>query len=338
METPQKPTDVRLRAWGGVLKRTVGTFRENHLTDWAAALTYYAVLSIFPALVVLVSILGLAGDSATQSVLDNLDELGPGPATDIVSGAIREISSSQGTAGIALVIGLAAALWSASGYIGAFSRAANVIYEVEEGRPFWKLRPLQLAMSLFLILLVAVSAIAVVVTGPLAEKVGELFALEGTVLTVWDLAKWPVIILIVLTMLGVLYYMAPNVRQRGFRWITPGGLLGRLGLDRRLGGLRALRRQLRLLQQDLRQPRRSDRVPRLAVDLEPRRAAGCRVQRRAGARAGAGERRPGGAHARDRAAQRAQAGLSRSALASGRGSRRRPSNGGELARPHPCLL
>jgi len=184
------------------------------------------VLSIFPALVVLVSILGLAGDSATQSVLDNLNQLGPGPATDIVSGAIREIGSSQGTAGVALIIGLAAALWSASGYIGAFSRASNIIYEVEEGRPFWKLRPLQLAMSLFLILLVAVSAIAVVVTGPLAEQVGELFGLGGTAVTVWDLAKWPVIVLIVITMLGILYYGAPNVRQPGFRWITPGGLVG----------------------------------------------------------------------------------------------------------------
>jgi membrane protein len=121
---------------------------------------------------------------------------------------------------------LAAALWSASGYIGAFSRASNIIYEIEEGRPFWKLRPLQLAMSLFLILLVAVSAIAVVVTGPLAEQVGELFGLGGTAVTVWDLAKWPVIVLIVITMLGVLYYGAPNVRQPGFRWITPGGLLG----------------------------------------------------------------------------------------------------------------
>jgi membrane protein len=226
MEAPRKPTDVRVKAWGGVLKRTVRAFREDNLTDWAAALTYYAVLSIFPALVVMVSILGLAGDSATQSVLDNLNQLGPGPATDIVSGAIREIGSSQGTAGVALVIGLAAALWSASGYIGAFSRASNVIYEVEEGRPFWKLRPLQLAMSLFLILLVAVSAIAVVVTGPLAEQVGDLFGVGATAVTVWDLAKWPVIVLIVVTMLGVLYYVAPNVRQRGFRWITPGGILG----------------------------------------------------------------------------------------------------------------
>jgi membrane protein len=226
MEAPRKPTDVRVKAWGGVLKRTVRAFREDNLTDWAAALTYYAVLSIFPALVVLVSILGLAGDSATQSVLDNLNQLGPGPATDIVSGAIREIGSSQGTAGVALIIGLAAALWSASGYIGAFSRASNVIYEVEEGRPFWKLRPLQLAMSLLLILLVAVSAIAVVVTGPLAEQVGELFGLGGTAVTVWDLAKWPVIVLRVITMLGVLYYGAPNDRQPGFRWITPGGLVG----------------------------------------------------------------------------------------------------------------
>jgi membrane protein len=226
MEAPRKPTDVRVGAWVDVLKRTVRAFREDNLTDWAAALTYYAVLSIFPALVVLVSILGLAGDSATQSVLDNLNQLGPGPATDIVSGAIREIGASQGTAGVALVIGLAAALWSASGYIGAFSRASNLIYEVEEGRPFWKLRPLQLAMSLLLILLVAMSAIAVVVTGPLAEQVGELFGLGGTAVTVWDIAKWPVIVLIVVTMLGVLYYGAPNVRQPGFRWITPGGLVG----------------------------------------------------------------------------------------------------------------
>ncbi len=223
---PDKPTDLSLRAWWGALKRTVTEFRADNLTDWAAALTYYAILSIFPALIVLVAILGLAGDSATQSVLDNLNELGPGPATDIVSGAIKEIASSQGTAGVAFVIGLMAALWSASGYVGAFSRACNVVYEVEEGRPFWKLRPLQLAMSLLLILLVALSAIAVVVTGPLAEQVGNLFGLGSTAVTIWDIAKWPVIVVTVITMLAMLYYGAPNVRQPAFRWITPGGVLG----------------------------------------------------------------------------------------------------------------
>ncbi len=223
---PSNPAKLSLRAWWGVLKRTVGQFRDDNLTDWAAALTYYAVLSIFPALVVLMSIVGLVGDSATQSLLDNLAELGPGPATDIVSGAIREVSSSQGAAGVALIVGLAAALWSASGYVGAFSRASNAIYEIEEGRPFWKLRPLQLAISMLLIMLVAVCAIGVAVTGPLAEQVGNLFGLGSTAVTVWDIAKWPVIGIAVMTLLAVLYYGAPNVRHPGFRWITPGGVLG----------------------------------------------------------------------------------------------------------------
>jgi membrane protein len=223
---PRDPTKLSLRSWWGVLKRTVSEFRDDNLTDWAAALTYYAVLAIFPALVVLVSIVGLAGESATQSLLDNLAELGPGPATDIVSGAIKEVSSSQGAAGVALIIGLAAALWSASGYVGAFSRASNAIYEIEEGRPFWKLRPLQLAISLLLIVLVAVCAIGVAITGPLAEQVGNLFGLGRTAVTIWDIAKWPVIGLAVITTLAVLYYGAPNVRQPGFRWITPGGVLG----------------------------------------------------------------------------------------------------------------
>jgi membrane protein len=214
-----------MRAWWGVLKRTVSEFREDNLTDWAAALTYYGVLSIFPALIALVAVLGLAGDSATQSVLDNVEELGSSPATDIVTGGIEEIASSQGAAGIALAIGLGLALWSASGYVGAFSRAADAIYEVDEGRPFWKQRPLQLAMTLILLLLVALSALAVVVTGPLAEKVGDVFGVGGTAVTIWDIAKWPVIVLVVMTMVAILYYGAPNVRQPGFRWITPGSVL-----------------------------------------------------------------------------------------------------------------
>ena len=208
-----------------MLKRTVSEFRADNLTDWAAALTYYAILAIFPALIVLVSILGLAGDSATNAVLDNINELGPGPAQDIVSGAIKQIASSQGTAGVAFVIGLLAALWSASGYVGAFSRASNVIYETEEGRPFWKLRPLQIGMTLVLLLLVAVSAIAVVISGPLASQVGKLFGLEGTAITIFNIVKWPVIVLVVVTMLAILYYGSPNVRHPGFRWITPGGIL-----------------------------------------------------------------------------------------------------------------
>jgi membrane protein len=208
-----------------VLKRTVSEFRDDNLTDWAAALTYYAVLSIFPALIVLVSILGLAGESATNTILDNIKALGPGPAQDIISGAIKEIAASTSTAGVAFVLGLLGSLWSASGYVGAFSRASNQMYEIEEGRPFWKLRPLQIAMTLILLLLVAISAIAVVVSGPLASEVGKVFGLEGTAVTIFNIVKWPVIVVVLMTMLAILYYGAPNVRHPGFRWITPGGVL-----------------------------------------------------------------------------------------------------------------
>jgi membrane protein len=225
VEEPRNPTQLRRRAWWGVLKRTVSEFREDNLTDWAAALTYYAILSIFPALIVLVSILGLAGVSATNAILSNIKDLGPGPAQDIISGAIKEIAASTSTAGVAFVLGLIASLWSASGYVGAFSRAANVIYEMEEGRPFWKLRPIQIGMTLILLVLVAISAIAVVISGPLASEIGKVLGIQGTAVTIFNIAKWPVIVVVLMTMLAILYYGAPNVRHPGFRWITPGGVL-----------------------------------------------------------------------------------------------------------------
>jgi membrane protein len=207
-----------------VLKRTIREFREDNLTDWAAALTYYGVLSLFPALIVLVSIVGLIGESATQPLLDNLSELAPGAANDIVSGAVRQIAANQGAAGFALVFGVAVALWSASNYVGAFIRASNDIYEVEEGRPFWKLRPIQIAITIVMILMLALCAIAVVLTGPLAREAGNLIGAGSAAVTVWDIAKWPVIALVVLTMIAILYWAAPNVKQPGFRWVTPGGV------------------------------------------------------------------------------------------------------------------
>jgi membrane protein len=225
MEEPETPTGLTRRSWWGAAKRTVSRFRSENLTDAAAALTYYGVLSIFPMLVVLVSIVGLAGDSVTRTLIDNVEELAPGPASEIVTNAIKGIANSPGSAGVALVLGLGAALWSASGYVGAFARAANRLYEVEEGRPFWKLRPLQIALTAGLVLMLAASAIAVVVTGPLARQVGDVLGAGDTAVTVWDIAKWPLIALVVILMVGVLYYAAPNVRQPGFRWITPGSVV-----------------------------------------------------------------------------------------------------------------
>lgn len=222
---PQEPSDLGARSWWGVLKRTVREFREDNLTDWAAALTYYAILSIFPALLVFVSVLGLIGESATQPLLDNLTEVAPGPAQEIFTSAIQNLNESQGAAGVLFFVGLLTALWSASGYVGAFMRASNSIYEVEEGRPFWKLRPVQVAITLVMMILVSIGAVAVVITGPLAEQVGSVIGLGDAAVTAWDIAKWPVLVLLVSFMFSILYWAAPNVRQPGLRWLTPGGIL-----------------------------------------------------------------------------------------------------------------
>jgi membrane protein len=224
-DAPHSPPDLSGHSWLGALKRTVKAFKADNLMDWAAALTYYGVLALFPAIIALVSIIGLVGPSATQALLDNLNTFAPGPARDIVTGAVEQVGHGRGTAGFAFILGLAGAIWSASGYVGAFARASNAIYEVAEGRPFWKLRPLQLAITTLMILFLAASAIAVVVTGPVARHVGDLLGVGDGAVNVWDFAKWPVIALVVITMLSILYYAAPNVKQPWFRWITPGGAL-----------------------------------------------------------------------------------------------------------------
>jgi membrane protein len=224
-DAPDDPTDLSGRSWMAVLKRTVKEFQRDNLTDWAAALTYYGVLAIFPALIALVSIIGLIGPSATQPILDNLKTLAPGPANDILSGAVKQIAGSRGGASVAFFAGIAAAIWSASGYVGAFARASNAIYEVPEGRPFWKLRPMQLIVTTVMIFLLAASAIAVVVTGPVAQQLGDVVGAGSTAVTAWDIAKWPVIALVVSLMFSVLYYAAPNVKQPGFKWITVGGVV-----------------------------------------------------------------------------------------------------------------
>jgi len=212
-------------SWWAALKRTVHEFRDDNLTDWAAALTYYGVLSIFPALLLLVSALGLIGRSATRPLLDNLDALPPGAMRDLVRGAIENLQRSQGGAGILFVLGLLVALWSASRYVAAFMRASNAIWEVEEGRPIWKTVPLRLGITIVMLLALAVAAVAVVVTGPFARWVGALVGLGQSAVDVWDIAKWPVLFLVVVLMTALLYWAAPNVKQPGFRWVTPGGVV-----------------------------------------------------------------------------------------------------------------
>ena len=222
---PDSPGDLKGESKMATLKRTFKEFSADNITDWAAALTYYAVLALFPALIALVSILGLVGPSATQPLIDNLSTVAPGPAKEIITGALTSLSSNQGAAGFAFILGLVLALNSASGYIGAFTRASNSIYEVEEGRPIWKLKPIQIGITLVLILLLVIVAVGVAVSGPLAEQVGKLIGVGSAAVTIWDIAKIPVILIVVSFMIAFLYWAAPNVKQPGFKFVSPGGIV-----------------------------------------------------------------------------------------------------------------
>jgi membrane protein len=210
-----------------VLRETLAQFKEDNLSDWAAALTYYGLLALFPALIALVSIIGLVGNAqtTTRKVTEVITELGPSSAAETFKGPVESIASNKGTAGVAFVVGLAIALWSASGYVGAFIRASNIVYGAEEERPFWKLRPLQIAITLAMVLLAALLALGLVLTGPIVNAIADPLGIGSTAVTLWEIAKWPVMALIFVLMVSVLYYLSPDAELRGFRWVTPGSLV-----------------------------------------------------------------------------------------------------------------
>ncbi len=224
---PEGPEHERKSSAFQTLKRTATEFSEDNLTDAAAALTYYAVLSIFPALLAMVSIVGLVGDPATitRVLTDIVSSIGPASAADTLQGPIEGLTQSSGTAGILLIVGIVSALWTASGYVGAYMRASNVIYEVEEGRSFFKLRPLQMLVTLVLVVLLALVLLSVLLTGPIAGAVGDAVGLGDAAVTAWNIAKWPVLLLVVIFMIALLYYASPNAKLRGLKSILPGAAL-----------------------------------------------------------------------------------------------------------------
>ncbi|MDT4925552.1 MAG: rane protein [Pseudonocardiales bacterium] len=222
---PPSLGDIPRGGWLEVLKRSVKQFKHDDITDRAAALTYYGVLAIFPGVLVLVSILGLLGKSTTQKVLDNVKQLAPGSVSDFLRSIIEQVQGKTGAASIAAVVGIVIALWSASGYVAGFMRASNAIYDVDEGRPIWKTASVRLGVTLILVVMLVVSAFMVVVSGPIATQVGKAFGIGDTALLVWNIAKWPVLLVIVSMMFSLLYKASPNVKQPGMRWITPGGVI-----------------------------------------------------------------------------------------------------------------
>jgi membrane protein len=224
---PEHPTDLSGHRWWLTLKRTFREFQDDNLADWAAALTYYGLLALFPALIALVSIVGLVIDpvTLTDALTDMIQDLGPESAVETFQGPINTIAGSDRTGVVLLVFGVVVALFSASGYVGAFGRASNDIYETEEGRPVYKLRPLQMLITLGMVLLLALVLVALVVSGPIARSVGEALGVGDTGLTIWNVAKWPVLLAVVLLMIAVLYYTAPNAKLPKFQWVSPGSLL-----------------------------------------------------------------------------------------------------------------
>jgi len=225
-QAPDRPTRLPPHSWLGVLKRTVREFRQDNVTDWAAALTYYGVLSIFPAIIAVLSILGIFGPSATKPVLDNVTTLAPGPARSLLTSALTNLQHGRSSAGAVFVVSLLGALWAASGYVSAFMRAANSIYDVDEGRPIWKKLPIRVGVTLILIVLLVASTVIVVVSGSLAQRVGNVLGMSGAAITAWNIAKWPVLLAVAALMLAILYYATPNARQTSFRWVTAGGVIG----------------------------------------------------------------------------------------------------------------
>jgi membrane protein len=221
-------TELSRGSWIDALKRTVKAFKQDKLGIWAAALTYFGVLAIFPALLVMVSVLGLIGQSVTDSLIKNLQDVAPGPAQEIVTNAIKNLEGSRGASGIAFIIGLAGAIWSSSGYVSGFMEASNSIYDVEEGRPLTKTLPLRVGLTVVLMVMAAIIAFAVTLTGGIARQVGNLVGVGDTAVDIWGLAKWPVLLLLVSVMFALLYWGTPNVKLP-FRLVSPGAVLAVLG-------------------------------------------------------------------------------------------------------------
>jgi membrane protein len=223
-DSPDAPARLGAVGWAAAAKRSIREFKDDHLQDWAAALTYYGILSIFPGLLVLISLLGLLGKSATQPVITGLTNAAPGSVRQIILNAMVHLQHSHAVAGILAAVGIAVGLWSASSYVAGFMRASNVIYDVPEGRPFWKTTPIRLAVTLVMLVLLVASALIVVVTGALAARVGHALGIGSAAVTAWNIAKWPVLLIIVSVMFAILYWASPNAKH-GFRLVSPGSVL-----------------------------------------------------------------------------------------------------------------
>ena len=224
VDVPADPTDLSGGSWLDAAKRALKEYKADDLQDRASALTYFGIQSIFPGLLVLVSLLGLLGKSATQPLITNLGKAVPSSVRTIIMNDVTHLQHSHAASGILGIAGIVLALWAASNYVAAFMRASNVIYDVPEGRPIWKTAPIRLGVTVATMILLVAAAVIVVVTGGLARKAGNVLGVGSTGVTVWDIAKWPVLLIIIGLILAILFWASPNARH-GFQWVSPGGFI-----------------------------------------------------------------------------------------------------------------
>lgn len=222
---PDSPTELSKPSLFAVVKRAAKEFRHDNLTDLAAGLTYYALLSIVPGLIVLLSLLGLLGPDTTGQVMDQVQQLAPGSGAEFVQTLITQAQANKTGAGIGAIVALTIALWSASGYVAGFMRASNVIYDIGEGRPIWKTAPIRLAVTIVAVIFIVISAVIVVVSGPIAQQIGDFIGVGSTTVLIWQIAKWPVLLIIVSVLLAILFWASPNAKQGGMKWVSPGGVI-----------------------------------------------------------------------------------------------------------------
>lgn len=225
MPDHDSPAQLSRDDWRVILTRTWHEFRINQVYDIAAALTYYAVLATFPAILATLALLGIFGsaEAVTNDVLRVIEELGGSSVIDPLREAIEQLLNASHAAS-AFIVGLVGALWATSGFVGAFGRGLNRIYGVEEGRPFWRKRPVMIGISAILLVLATISGFAIVLTGPIAESAARVLGLDEGVVFWWDLGKLPVLAAIAIFVIALLYWAAPNVKRRNLRWFSVGAV------------------------------------------------------------------------------------------------------------------
>ncbi|WP_083874066.1 YihY/virulence factor BrkB family protein [Nocardia paucivorans] len=224
-DEPSSPAELSTPSLLAVVKRAGRQLRRDNVTDLAAGLTYYAVLSVVPGLIVLVSLLGLLGPNAADTLVDQAQQIAPGSSADFVHTLITQAQANKQGAGLGAILGLAVALWSASGYVAAFMRASNIVYGIGEGRPIWKTVPIRVGVTFVAVILLVLSAVIVVASGPVARQLGDFLGVGSTVVTIWNITKWPVLFVLISVLLAILFWASPNARQGGVKWIGPGGVI-----------------------------------------------------------------------------------------------------------------